>query len=79
MLELKMERLNQIFMEVLEADPGCLKDEWTMDEVRNWDSLKQMEIIAAIEKVYDFELTFEEIAQMSSIGNIKSIVKKRIS
>ena len=49
----------------------------SMKTVAEWDSLKHMVLIVAIEQEYGIELTGDEIAEMTSVANIESIVKAR--
>lgn len=47
-----------------------------MQDVEQWDSLKHMGLIVALEKHYSIELSGDEIAEMTSVGAIQTILKK---
>jgi acyl carrier protein len=48
-----------------------------MQESGAWDSLTHMQLIAAIEGDFDIELSADEIVQMTSVAQIKSILRKK--
>lgn len=50
-----------------------------MDDVSLWDSLRHMELIVAIEQKFGFELNFDEISSMNSIGGIRKLVDSKLS
>lgn len=70
--------LDGIFVDLLKVAPGALEDSMTMNDVAMWDSLRHMELITAIEQQFGFELTFEEIGTMQSIGAIRKLVSEKI-
>ncbi len=71
--------LDELFQEVLKVDPSTLNDGMTMDDVSLWDSLRHMELIVAIEQKFGFELNFDEISSMNSIGGIRKLVDSKLS
>ncbi|MGZ3867332.1 MAG: acyl carrier protein [Bacteroidia bacterium] len=78
-MTLIMAELNDILATVFEIDASKLTDEKTWNDIPNWDSLRQMVLISAIEEAYKFELTFDEIAEMNSIGNIRKVVSAKLN
>lgn len=66
--------LDAIFLELLKLTPEVAKDSMTMNDVALWDSLRHMELITAIEQQFGFELSFDEISAMQTIGAIRKIV-----
>lgn len=74
-----MNEIDAIIVSVFEINEASLKDEFTMKDIPTWDSLRHMELIAAVESKFNFELSFEEISEMTSIGNIRKIISKKTS
>lgn len=62
------DRLIAVFADVLEVDASELNDDSSPDNIRQWDSLAAMHLVAAIEETFDVQLTTKEIMKMSSIG-----------
>ena len=48
-----------------------------MKDLDVWDSLKHMELIAALERQFDVQLTFDEIVAMRSAGDIKRVLSNK--
>ena len=70
-------QLLNLISELLKIQKDEIDDSLTMRETDLWDSLKHMELIAAIEKTFEIELTFDEIVAMQSYKNIKDILTKK--
>jgi len=69
-----VERLSKIFVDTLEIpefDP-----EAGMEDIPQWDSLKHIQILAAIEDEFHIRIQFEDAVDMISIPAIIEVVKK---
>lgn len=60
--------LIQLFAEVLQVEPAKLNDNSSPDNVKQWDSLAAMNLVAAIEETFKVQLSTKEIMKMSTIG-----------
>lgn len=66
------EKLEEIMKELLGlSDDFELKDEMTPKDIETWDSLTHMKLVAEIEASFGIQFEFEEILNLSSVGNIK--------
>ena len=74
-----MKKLDQIMSEVFRLAEEELKDEYTMKNIENWDSLKHMDLILSIEKGLDVQLSMDDILKMKDIKTIRKIVKEKLS
>ena len=63
--------LIQLFAEVLHIDPAELKEDSSPDNVKQWDSLAAMDLVAAIEEKFTVQLSTKEIMKMSTIGRAR--------
>ncbi len=73
-----MEQIDEVMAQVFNIKTSDLNDDINMDNVAYWDSLRNMELIAALESKFGFELTFEEITEMITVGKVREIVGKKI-
>lgn len=62
--------LTVIFQEIFDDDDISLKRETTALDIEEWDSLNQIKIILACEKVFDVHLKPREISAMENIGDM---------
>lgn len=68
--------MEKLMAEVLNIPQSRITDAMEMKQVAEWDSLKHMELIVAIEQAYAVELTGDEIAEMTSVRAIRAILAR---
>jgi acyl carrier protein len=49
----------------------------TQDDVGNWDSLKQMDLVTSIENKFDITLEITDIIRMNSVANIMDVLRDK--
>lgn len=69
-----IEKLKEVFKEVLEIED--VEDDLQMENTPEWDSLKHLQLLVAIEKAFGLEIDFQESIKMTSMERIKEIVKE---
>lgn len=69
--------LIQLFAEVLEIDSAQLNDESSPENVKEWDSLSAMKLVAAIEEKFEVRLSTKEIMKMSTIGRARKTLQSK--
>ncbi|HEX3250563.1 MAG TPA: acyl carrier protein [Pyrinomonadaceae bacterium] len=70
-------KLEQLLAELLQIPVTQITGELAMKDLDVWDSLKHMELIAALEQQFDLQLSFDEIVAMRSVGDIKRVLSNR--
>lgn len=73
------EQLTAIFREVLEDDALELTPELEASRVKHWDSLNHINLIVAIERAFDCELTTEEFGRATHVGALLELLKTKVS
>ena len=73
-------KLNEIFEDVLDLDETpSLADDTTADEIEEWDSLNQIQLVVAIEKVFSVRFKASEMARWQNVGQmVDDIIKKLV-
>ena len=68
-------RLKQVLANVFDEESESINDESSMDTIENWDSLKHLNLILALEE--EFEVSFDEddIIIIISYPLIKTVLK----
>tara|TARA_B100001750_G_C15414721_1_gene549679 strand:- start:748 stop:999 length:252 start_codon:yes stop_codon:yes gene_type:complete len=69
--------LQIIIGEVFEIPSNEIDPEMSPKEIKNWDSLAQLNLITAIEKEFSIVFEVDEIFSIYKIGDIYSLLKKR--
>ena len=72
-----VDSLIQLFAEVLEINPAQLNDNSSPDNVKEWDSLSAMKLVAAIEEKFNIRLSTREIIKMSTIGRARKTLQNK--
>ena len=68
-----LKELIKIFKRILEIQHFSLKS--SMENIPEWDSLKHIQLISAIEDNFEIEIDFEDVINMTSIPTIVNIVR----
>ena len=71
------EKVKAVLAEVLQVPPAIITDDLAMQDVDAWDSLKHMELIVSLENTFGLQLSFDEIVNMQSVGDIKRVLEER--
>lgn len=72
-----MKTLRSVVAEVLRVSPDTVGEETSMMTTPQWDSLKHMEIILAVEDAFGLTLDGDEIASMISVGAIEALLRDK--
>lgn len=64
------EKLNEIFVDVLDLDEVELNDATSAEDIDEWDSLSHIQLIVAIEKEFKIKFTSKEIMSWNNVGEM---------
>ena len=70
-------RIKKVMSEILNIDVSSINDNTSPENVESWDSLKQMNIIVALEEEFDIEFSDEDIIEMLSFRLICEVVGEK--
>ena len=71
-----MDRLKKILSKVLEIEENSITGETSLDNVASWDSFNHLLLISEIEKEFKMKFTMQEVIDIKSVKDIKTILKK---
>ena len=71
------EKLNVIFRDVMDNDGIELDENTTAEDIEEWDSIAQMDIVLAVERHFHVKFLPEEIVALKNVGDIASLVQAR--
>jgi acyl carrier protein len=57
-------RVKKVIAEILDIEISSINDNTSPETIESWDSLKQMNIIVALEEEFDIEFSDEDIVEM---------------
>ncbi len=67
-------RIVKVMAEVLMVDEDCINGESSPENIEEWDSLKQMNLIMAFEEEFEIQLSDEDVVEMLNFQLIKNII-----
>ena len=70
-------KIREIIIDVLNIASDEFSTSAVLSDFESWDSLTHMELIVTIEKAFNFEMSFDEIASIKSINDIFIILEKK--
>jgi len=72
-----LKKVNDIFIDILDNEDLVLTYETTANDVDDWDSLNNIQLMVAIEKQFKIRFTLQEVESWENVGEmIDSIVSK---
>lgn len=72
------EKLNEIFIDILDLDEVELTNETCADDIEEWDSLSHIQLIVAVEKAFGVKFTSKEIMKWNNVGEmVDTIISKQ--
>lgn len=67
--------VEEIIAKILGSEPGTITDATGPTNSPNWDSFNALMIAAEVEKVFEVNLSIDEIASIKNVGDIKRILR----
>jgi len=70
-------RLEKVIREVFPVEEETIDENWTSDDIPDWDSVGHLNLIMEIEKEFDIKIEIEEMFEVEKLGDISIILKKK--
>ncbi|MDG4831692.1 acyl carrier protein [Solwaraspora sp. WMMD1047] len=77
--DIDKERIVQIVSEILEIEPSEMSDTSLFKEDHEADSLRAIEILAALERTFKVEIDQAELARMVNLQGIYEVVAEAVA
>ncbi len=74
-----LEKVQEIFRDVLDDEEIVLEDASTADQVEGWDSLTHIQLIVAIEKKFKVKFTSKEILSWKNVGELLDCLQSKLA
>jgi len=73
-----LNRVANVFKEVLDEGDVLLTEKSTADDVEGWDSLTHVELVAAVEKEFNIRFTAKEIQSWKNVGQMVESISNKL-
>jgi acyl carrier protein len=68
------ESLHAVVARVMEVDSATITDESSMENTEGWDSLRQVILVAEVERIYGVRLDFEQMMDATSVTALRDLL-----
>ena len=68
-------RIKKVMSDVFNVDVGSINNDSSPDNIENWDSLKHMNLIVALEEHFDIEFDDDDIENLLNFQLINLTIK----
>lgn len=72
-------RLKEVLSAIIDVPVEKISNEASMDDIEEWDSLAQMNLVLALEEEFDVTIPDEEVGTMLSLPLIQSLLSELTS
>ena len=72
-------KIQDIFRDVFDNDTLILSEETSQNDIEEWDSLEQINIISTIEDEFDVEFEMDEITELKNVGCMIAALDAKIN
>lgn len=71
------ERLQEIFRDIFDDDELIIREDMSANDIEDWDSLAQINLIIAIEKEFKVKFKLDEVSNLKNIGEMLELLSKK--
>ena len=72
--EAVFEKLNRIFRDNFDDDEISLTDETSAEDIEDWDSLEQINLVVAIQDAFGIKFNIDEVNAMKNVGEMADAI-----
>lgn len=73
------DQIKEIMGLVFEIDPNTISNDASPDTIDNWDSIRAINLVTALEEAFQIELTDDEIADMLNFELIRVTIQEKLA
>jgi len=71
------DRLEKVIREVFEIEAEIIDENWTSENIPDWDSVGHLNLIMEVEKEFGIKIEIEEMFEIEKLGDITRILQKK--
>ena len=69
------ERIKDVMAAVFEVDAESINADSTQNTIEQWESIKTLDLVVALEEEFDVTIPIEEVGNMTSFNSIKKLIE----
>ncbi len=71
-----MNEVQEIFRDNFDDEDIMLTDSTNANDIEDWDSLEQINLLTAIEKKYSLKFNLSDVRNLQNIGDLLSLLER---
>lgn len=71
-----IDNLQEVFRKVFDKNDLLITETTSARDIKSWDSLTHLELIAAVEEAFDVKFSFAEVMQFNTVGDMIQAIEK---
>ena len=72
------ERLQEVFRDVFDDESIVIFEEMTAEDIEEWDSLKQVQLIVASEQKFNITFKTNEVMELKNVGEFMALIRSKL-
>ena len=69
--------VNEIFIDVFDDNSLIIKEDTNADDIEDWDSLANINLVVAMEKEFNIKFVITEIETLENVGDMIDLIKNK--
>jgi acyl carrier protein len=71
------QKLTTVFRDTFDDDTLTLTPETTAHDIEDWDSLRHIQLLVAVERAFNIRFNTGEVANLANVGQMADLIAKR--
>ena len=71
-------RITEIFRDIFDDQALIITDRTTALDIEDWDSLEQINLLVAIEKLFDIKFSVNDVENLADVGQTIDLVEQKL-
>lgn len=72
-------KIKEVMASVFDVDVETINEESSQDSVEQWDSMKHLDLVVALEEEFGITIPIEEVGNLVNFKYIKLIVEEQLA
>jgi acyl carrier protein len=68
--------VSEIFRTVFDDEELVISHETTSEDIEDWDSLEQINLLVAMEKRFSIKFKLEDVKNLSNVGDMLDLIER---
>ena len=68
--------VSEIFRTVFDDEELVISRETTSEDIEDWDSLEQINLVVAMEKRFSIKFKLEDVKNLSNVGDMLDLIER---